>query len=232
MRDEGKDPNNRINCILLCINSQCPRFNQGIKEVIIEIMNCYPLKKFWEHVIIIKTRVFNDNNKKPGNIENAIKKNKDVTKVMSIKYIDSPYNIKEFYFNLVDDNGNYKTDDNFKAKMYSLLDEVSRKKPFFEDIKILGTEDKEVGNYIITYQIVQYKDFNGKFETKQIEIDSKIKEKVIGKIGPYYDERKYGSEYKKCGKSYQKYIRYCYYLDEKKNKCDIRDQGEPYPRRV
>jgi hypothetical protein len=110
---------------------------------------------------------------------------------MSIKYIDSPYNIKEFYFNLVDDNGNYKTDDNFKAKMYSLLDEVSRKKPFFEDIKILGTEDKEVGNYIITYQIVQYKDFNGKFETKQIEIDSKIKVKVIGKIGPYYDERKY-----------------------------------------
>ena len=24
LRDEGKVPNNRINCILLCINSQCP----------------------------------------------------------------------------------------------------------------------------------------------------------------------------------------------------------------
>ena len=179
LRDEGKDPKNRINCILLCINSQCPRFNQGIKEVIIEIMNCYPLKKFWEHVIIIKTRVFNDNFKKPGNIENAIKKNKDVIEAMSIKSIDSPYNIKEFYFNLVDDFGNYKTDKSFKEKMNSLLEEVSIKKPFFKDIKILGTEDKEVNNYIITFQKVLYIDFNGKSEEKLIEIDRKSKVKII-----------------------------------------------------
>ena len=163
-------------------------------------MNCYSLKKFWEHVIIIKTRVFNDNHKRPGNIENAIKKNKDVINTMSIKDIIFPYNITEFYFNLVDDNGNYKTDENFKEKMNLLLKEVSRKKPFFENIKILGTEDKEVGNYIIIYQKVCYKNFNGKFETKPIEIDRKIKVKIIGKRGAYYDERKYGSEYKKCGK--------------------------------
>ena len=154
-------------------------------------MNCYPLKKFQEHVIITKKRVFNDNHKKPGNIENAIKKNQDVINTMSIKVIDFPYNIKEFYFNLVDDNGNYKTDENFKEKMNLLLKEVSRKKPFFENIKILGIEDKKVGNYIITYQKVCYKDFNGKFETKPIEIDMKIKVKIIGNRGAYYDERKY-----------------------------------------
>ena len=163
-------------------------------------MNCYPLKKFWEHVIIIKTRVFNDNNKKPGNLENAIKKNNDVTKTMSIKYIDFPNNIKEFYFNSVDDNGNHKTDKNFKEKMNSLLEEVSRKNPFFENIKILGIEDKKVGNYIITYQKVKYKDFNGTYQTKAIKI-GRIN-KTNGKRGPYYDERKYGSEYKKCGKLY------------------------------
>ena len=142
-------------------------------------------EKIFEHVIIIKTHVYNDNFKRPGNIENAIKRKKDVTNTMLINDINFSYNIKEFYFDLVYDNENYKTDNNFKYKMNSLLEKVSRKKPFFEDIKILGTEDKEVGNYIITYQNVYYTDFNGKIEAKVIEID-----------GPYYDERKYGSEYK------------------------------------
>ena len=104
---------------------------------------------------------------------------------MLINDINFSYNIKEFFFDLVYDNENYKTDNNFKYKMNSLLEKMSRKKPFFEDIKILGTEDKEVGNYIITYQNVYYTDFNGKIEAKVIEID-----------GPYYEERKYGSEYK------------------------------------
>ena len=124
MRDKGKNSSNRINCILLCINSQNPRFNKDIKEVIIEIMNCYPLKNFWEHIIIIKTRVFNDNYKKPGNIENAIKKNKDVINTMSKRDIGFPYNITEFYFNLVYVDGNYKTDDNFKEKTNKSPDEV------------------------------------------------------------------------------------------------------------
>lgn len=97
MKNEVKDSNNIINCILLSI----------------EIINYYPLKKFWEHIIIIKTCVFNDNYKKPGNIKNSIKKNKDVINAMLIKDTEASYNIKEFYFNLVDDNGNYKSDENF-----------------------------------------------------------------------------------------------------------------------
>jgi hypothetical protein len=94
---------------------------------------------------------------------------------MRIKYIDPPCNVKEFYFNLVDNYGNYKTVKSFKEKMDSLLEEVSIKKPFFKDIKILGTEDIEVNNYIITFQKVLYIDFNGKSEEKLIEIDRKSK---------------------------------------------------------
>ena len=45
---------------------------------------------------------------------------------------------------------------------------------------------------------------------------------VVGKRGPIYDERKYGGEYKKCGKRYQDYRRYQYYIDEN-NKDSIRD---------
>ena len=48
LREEGKKPESRIRSILICINAQCPRFDAGIRDTIIEIMNVYPLKNFWE----------------------------------------------------------------------------------------------------------------------------------------------------------------------------------------
>ena len=51
---QGKDTKNRINCILLWINSQSPKFTKGIREVNIEIMNCYPLKKFLSMLLLLE----------------------------------------------------------------------------------------------------------------------------------------------------------------------------------
>lgn len=120
--------------------------------------------------------------------------------ILCQKDIGFPYNITQFYFNLVYDDGNYKTDDNFKEKTNKSPDEVQKHKPFFENIEILETFKKEEDGYTLTYQKVKYKDFNGTYQTKAIKIGRINKTNL--KRGPYYDERKYGSEYKKCGKLY------------------------------
>lgn len=64
LRSEAVDPNNRIKCILFCTNATICRITKSLKEIIIEAMNLYPLKSFWNHVCIIKTFVFNDSFKR------------------------------------------------------------------------------------------------------------------------------------------------------------------------
>ena len=233
LREEGKNPGDRINSILICINAQNPRFDAGLKNTIIEIMNCYPLNNFWNHVIIIKTHVTKDKYKKPGNIEQAIRKNEQVNNAMRERNIISPNEIKEFYFDSVnDDDDSVNTNDNIKNELEKLFKKIIETKPIYKNIRIIKEKNEDVDSYTITYQYLEYLDFKGKKLFKKIEINRKPKVIIKGKQGPYYSERKYGGEYKKCGKWYQDYIRYTYYIDEKNNVCDKRDYGEVIHRRV
>ena len=232
LRNEGKKTENRINCILICINAVNARFDGSLRDTLIEIMNCYPLDNFWEHVIIIKTHILKDIYKKPGNIEQAIKKNKKITAVMNNKGINFPSCLKEYYFNSVNDDQTINTNDDIKKNLKSLFTVIIKMDPFFKEVKQLYIKDEDEGNLTITYQYLEYTDFDGKKSTKKIILNSKPKVMVVGKRGPIYDERKYGGEYKKCGKRYQDYRRYQYYIDENNRKCDQTDIGEVIHRRV
>ena len=233
LREEGKDPNKRINSILICNNAMAPRFDGGLRETIIEIINCFPLKEFWEHVIIINTHVTKNKYKKPRKIEDAIKDNEDIRKAMNEKKINSPNYIEEFFFDTVDeDNDIPKTDDNLKNELKNLFNKIINTKPLYKDIKILKPVEEEEGVYKITYEIREYIDFNGEKITKKVVIDRNPNYGISKKSGPYYSERKIGSEYKKCGKKYQDYQRYGYYRDGNGNECDKYDVGEVFRRRV
>jgi len=232
LRNEGRKPENRINCILIWINAVNARFDGSLRDTLIEIMNCYPLDNFWEHVIIIKTHILKDIYKKPGNIEQAIKKNKKITAAMNKKGINFPSCLKEYYINSVNDDQTINTDDDIKIYLKSLFTNIIKMDPFFKEVKELELKDEDEGNLTITYQYLEYTDFDGKKNTKRIKLNSKPKVMVVGKRGPFYSERKYGSEYKKCGKRYQDYKRYQYYIDENNKECDHTDIGEVIRRRV
>ena len=235
LREEGKDPNKRINSILICNNVHTPRFNVigGLREAIIEIINCFPLKEFWEHVIIINTHVIKNKYKKPSKFEDAIKNNEDIRKAMNEKKINSPNYIEEFFFDTVDkDNDIPKTDDNLKNELKNLFNKIIKTKPLYKDIKILKPVEEEEGVYKITYEIREYIDFNGDKITKKVEIGRNPNYGICKKNGPYYGERKIGSEYKKCGKKYQDYQRYRYYCDGNGNECEKYDVGEVFRRMV
>jgi len=232
LRNEGKKTENRINCILICINAVNARFDGALRDTLIEIMNCYPLDNFWEHVIIIKTHILKDIYKKPGSIEQAIKKNKKLIATMNDKHINFPSGLKEYYFNSVNDDETINTDNDIKVNIKDLFTKIIKMDPFFKEVRKLDVKDEDEGTCTNTYQYLEYTDFNGKKSTKKILLNSRPKVKVIGKRGPYYSERKYGSEYTKCGKTYQDYIRYLYYIDEKNRNCDQTDIGEVIHRRV
>lgn len=232
LRNEGKKPENRINCIIICISAMNARFDGGLRDTLIEIMNCYPLKNFWEHVIIIKTHILQDKYKRPGYIEQAIKKNEKLKNFMNKRNIYFPSCLKEYYFNSVNYDETINTNDDIKNNLKNLFANIIKMEPIFKEVKLLCEKDEDEGTCTITYQYLEYTDFNGEKTKKKIILKSRPKIMVVGKRGPYYSERKYGGEYKKCGKKYQDYKRFSYYIDEKDRECDRIDIGEVIHRRV
>jgi hypothetical protein len=63
-----------------------------------EFMNCFPLKDFWEHVLIIRTHVRNQILGQSGNLEESVIKK--LGDYMRQKNIDPPKKMKEreFFF--------------------------------------------------------------------------------------------------------------------------------------
>lgn len=232
LRYQATDQKNRISAILICLHIDDKRFSKSIREMLREFMNCFPLYDFWKHVLIIRTHVREMKLKKPGNLEESVIEK--LGNYMSQKNIAYPSNLKEreFFFNSVIENDygdSYcNTDDNIKNELKKVFAKISELKPFFKQINLKRKFSKEDQNYDVTYDEYEYVDFNGNKQTKLVEIDRKIKVKQVGNTGPYRDRYKKGKKRDCWGNYYTIYQDYKYFLDEKGNKCDEYDVGEPY----
>lgn len=224
LRKEAADANNRISCILFCTNATICRITQSLKDIIIESMNLYPLKSFWKHVCVIKTHVFNDSIKKRKKLEDKILNDKDLTNLMYEKGIDLPNKLEEFYFNSVTDTDNINESQEMKNELERLLSYINELNPLFQHIKENGIEAKIENGWDIIYKKLEIIDFNGEKQNTKQEISRKPHDGSIA----FFDKRKYGSRYKKCGTYYQKYINYSYNLDNNGKKINDKDYGEPW----
>jgi len=234
LRHQATDPNNRISAILICLHIDDKRFSKSIREMLREFMNCFPLYDFWEHVLIIRTHVREDNLRKSGNLEESVIKN--LGDYMSQKNIAYPSNLKEreFFFNSVIENDygdSYcNTDDNIKSEFEKVFAKIRKLKPFFEQINLKRNFSREEGNFNVTYEEYEYVDFNGNKQTKLVEKarEFKVKQVEVGKKGPYRGRYEKGTKRDCWGNYHTVYQDYKYYEDEKGNKCDEYDVGEPY----
>ena len=234
LRHQATNPDNRISAILICLHIDDKRFSKSIREMLREFMNCFPLYDFWEHVLIIRTHVRNDNLKKSGNLEESVIKN--LGNYMSQKNIAYPSNLKEreFFFNSVIENvygDSYcNTDDNIKNEFKKVFAKISELDPFFKQINLKRKFSREEGNFNVTYEEYEYVDFNGNKQTKLVEKarEFKVKEVEVGKKGPYRGRYEKGTKRDCWGNYHTVYQDYKYYEDEKGNKCDEYDVGEPY----
>ena len=234
LRHQATNPDNRISAILICLHIDDKRFSKSIREMLREFMNCFPLYDFWEHVLIIRTHVRNDNLKKSGNLEESVIKN--LGNYMSQKNIAYPSNLKEreFFFNSVIENvygDSYcNTDDNIKNEFKKVFAKIRKLDPFFKQINLKRKFSREEGNFNVTYEEYEYVDFNGNKQTKLVEKarEFKVKEVEVGKKGPYRGRYEKGTKRDCWGNYHTVYQDYKYYEDEKGNKCDEYDVGEPY----
>ena len=220
---------NRISAILICLHIDDRRLSNGVQEMLKEFMNCFPLYDFWKHVLIIRTHARKMNSKKSGNLEESVIEK--LGNYMSQKNIAYPSNLKdrEFFFNSVtEDYGDINTDYNIKNEFKKVFAKISELDPFFKQINLKRKFSKEDRNYDVTYEEYEYVDFNGNKQTKLVETHREIKVKQVGKTGPYRDRYKKGTKRDCWGNYYTVYQDYKYLLDEKGNKCDEYDVGEPY----
>ena len=101
----------RLRCILIIMKITDYRLTNDIKNALMELMNTFPSPNFWEHVLIIRTHCFEqsqiDNIK--GTFANIFNEDPKIKKIMNKKGIKLPKEIKEFYVNSVDENGNYNS---------------------------------------------------------------------------------------------------------------------------
>ena len=156
--------------------------------------------------LIIRTHYFEqsqiDNIK--GNFANIINEDPKIKETMNKKGIKLPKEIKEFYVNSVDENGNYNSN-----KIGDILEIISTKDPLYQNIKYSDIKERREGKIIIKYKIMTFQDF-GKDESHSVEIQTD----VIGADETICEE--VGSPYKRtCKKGYwQDYQKYSVKYDK------------------
>ena len=184
--NEATNSSNRIKALLICLHIDDERFHASIREMLKEFMNCFPLKDFWEHVLIIRTFVHSPDLKEYGNLEDSVKEY--LGDYMQEKKIDFPKNMneREFFFNSVKGpKSSINTDGEIKEEFKKVLAKIKKLDPFSREIKYhieyVREEKKDEGNFIVYYKIYRYTDSNGKTWEKIVENHRHFK---VGKTGP------------------------------------------------
>lgn len=138
----------KFRCIIILLKFQDVRLNATILNNLKIFMKCFPTKKFWEHVFIVRTHACRDArgfknslNKLKGEIVKSINTYddfKDFRNFMINQKIELPKEIDEYYADNVkgeDDNFDYN-----KEQYNNIFDKIRSTKPMFKNIKKVDVE--------------------------------------------------------------------------------------------
>ena len=138
-------------CILVLLKFQDTRLNRTTLNNLQTFMKCFPTKKFWEHVFIVRThaeknsRSFNQTKKKlKGEIVNSINNYddfKDFKNFMIKKNIELPQKIDEYFVdNVKDEPDNFEYNE---EEFNKIFEKIKNTKPMFKKIKKVDSENIE-----------------------------------------------------------------------------------------
>ena len=138
-------------CILVLLKFQDTRLNSTTLNNLQTFMKCFPTKKFWEHVFIVRThaeknsRSFNQTKKKlKGEIVNSINNYddfKDFKNFMIKKNIELPQKIDEYFVdNVKDEPDNFEYNE---EEFNKIFEKIKSTKPMFKKIKKVDSENIE-----------------------------------------------------------------------------------------
>ena len=138
-------------CILVLLKFQDTRLNRTTLNNLQTFMKCFPTKKFWEHIFIVRThaeknsRSFNQTKKKlKGEIVNSINNYddfKDFKNFMIKKNIELPQKIDEYFVdNVKDEPDNFEYNE---EEFNKIFEKIKNTKPMFKKIKKVDSENIE-----------------------------------------------------------------------------------------
>lgn len=146
-----------LKCILLLFNLTDTRLDGPTFQMLQSYINMFPVKYFWENVIIVYTNASSNNRsgrekieKKRGTFEKDIKEKdefKEFRQFMDEKNINYPYKMGEFFV----DSQKYLEDiDNKTKSVYEdLLKKIKELPKMFEEIKHLDRDELSGENTLI-----------------------------------------------------------------------------------
>ena len=188
-----KKENIIIKGILFLVNFQSERFDSNEAEALINYNKIFPLKRFWQHVLIIFTHLYSDPN---GDTTEEMKNDRDLSnkeifkeimeKVKNVSDVIDYKNLNTKYFNsywpIKEEKKieQIKCNNENRKNLELSLNEFSQKNPLFSKIEIVLRNDQIIQDnnkyYIVDFTIIGYFDLNDKEPKKEEKIITKYKE--------------------------------------------------------
>ena len=167
----------KIKKLLLIKRYNEVRFPGSLQKALKIYMEAFPIKDFWEHVIVVNTwanpndETFTDfMEKQQENYVDKILECENLIEFMKSKGIDIPQDIKEYYV----DSIKYKKYPEINDTLNKIKEDILLSKPMFKNVEkspiLESTRESETnkGFYIVKKYIeIIYTDFNGKKIYKQ-----------------------------------------------------------------
>ena len=172
----------KIKKILLVKKYDDYRLHGSTIKNLLVYMECFPVKDFWKHVIIINThsdtesRVFKHYMKNEFEpMCKKIREQKELMDYMTNHSIDIPNKIEEYF---VESKGYLEFPDEYSevgTELDKILKDIRSSNPMYDDVKVSGKKDKIVENTdnkeilkIITYRTITLYDKKEKYEIEEI----------------------------------------------------------------
>lgn len=184
------EQNIHIKGILFLVNFQNERFDADEQEALLKYNEVFPLKKFWQNLIVIFTHHFADPD---GDNEEEMKSNRDksngeifckiMDKVKNVSDVIDYKGLKIRYFN------SYSPEKNEKQKIKNVkvrdeleivLDNLIQSEPLFSRVEIVHSKnykmkDEKTGQlYLAEVQIIGYFDLNNRPLRENVKVLTKI----------------------------------------------------------
>ena len=187
-----------IKGILFLVNFQKPRFDFDEQDALLNYNRIFPLKNFWQNLIVIYTHFYSDPNEDDDE-EEMIKKRSEsngkiferlMEKVKDVSDVISYDDLKKKYFNSYsapNNNKKRKINDKNREELELIFDELIKSGPLFHKVEIKHLtnhkwKDEDGKEYIGEVEIIGFFDFNEAPLTERMNI---IKKEEIKKEQTY-----------------------------------------------
>ena len=183
------EQNIHIKGILFLVNFQNERFDADEQEALLKYNEVFPLKKFWQNLIVIFTHHFADPD---GDDEEEMKSNRDksngeifckiMDKVKNVSDVIDYKGLKIKYFNSYSPEKNEKQKKkNVKVRdeLEIVLDNLIQSEPLFSRVEIVHSKnykmkDEKTGQlYLAEVQIIGYFDLNDRPLKENVKVLTK-----------------------------------------------------------